>query len=100
MKKVKEKYVDKAYRLKNHSAPLAYMLASKHTRRSPLLYFDEESGQNRPLRYAKNQKSPFEDEQDGNVVLEPIVFEDVSSTKIKSSVTKVFILSSIKWKNI
>jgi len=76
MKKVKEKYVDKAYRLKNQSAPLAYMLASKHTRRSPLLYFDDETGQNRPLRYAKNQKSPFEDEQDGNVVLEPIVFED------------------------
>ena len=46
MKKVKEKYVDKAYRLKNHSAPLAYMLASKHTRRSPLLYFDEEANSN------------------------------------------------------
>jgi len=56
MKKVKEKYVDKAYRLKNQSAPLAYMLASKHTRRSPLLYFDDDTGQNRPLRYAKNQK--------------------------------------------
>ena len=78
MKKVKEKYVDKAYRLKNQSAPLAYMLASKHTRRSPLLYFDDDTGQNRPLRYAKNQKSPFEDEQDGNVVLEPIVFEEIN----------------------
>jgi hypothetical protein len=28
------------------------------------------------LRYARNQKSPFEDEQDGNFILEPIVFED------------------------
>ena len=40
------------------------------------MYFDEEQGLNRPLRYAKNQKSPFEDEQDGNAILEPIVFED------------------------
>lgn len=76
MKKAKEKFVNKAYRLVGKSAPLSYMLASRHTRRSPLLWFDEEQGINRPLRYARNQKSPFEDEQDGNAVLEPIVFED------------------------
>ena len=52
------------------------MLASRNSQRSPLLWFDEEKGINRPLRYARNQKSPFEDEQDGNAVLEPIVFED------------------------
>ena len=52
------------------------MLSSRHSARSPLLYFDEEEGTNRPLRYARNQKSPFEDEQDGNAILEPIVFED------------------------
>ncbi len=40
------------------------------------MHFDEEQGINRPLRYAKNQKSPFIDEQDGNVVLDPIIFED------------------------
>ena len=28
------------------------------------------------MRYARNQKTPFEDDQDGNAVLEPIVFED------------------------
>ena len=37
---------------------------------------DREQGINRPLRYARNQKSPFEDEQDGNAILEPVVFED------------------------
>ena len=42
----------------------------------PLLYFDEETGINRPLRYARNQNSPFQDEQDDNAILEPIVFED------------------------
>ncbi len=64
----------KAYKLKGNFKPLTYMLPSRHTSRSPLLHFDGTS--NRPLRYAKNQKSPFEDEQDGNVVLEPIIFED------------------------
>jgi len=52
------------------------MLASHNTSRSPLLYFDEETGVNRPLRYARNQQSPFVDKQDGNAILEPIVFED------------------------
>ena len=28
------------------------------------------------MRYARNQKSPFEDEQDGNFLLEPIIFDD------------------------
>ena len=76
MKKIKQQYVEKAYKLKGTKTPLAYMLASRHSQRFPLLYFDEEQGINRPLRYARNQKSPFEDEQDGNAVLEPIVFED------------------------
>jgi len=76
MKKVKDKYSDKAYRLLSRRIPLTYMLASRNTSRSPLLWFDEQKGINRPLRYARNQKSPFEDEQDGNAVLEPIMFED------------------------
>jgi hypothetical protein len=41
-----------------------------------LFYFDEAKQTNRALRYAKNQKSPFEDMQDGNLILEPIVFVD------------------------
>lgn len=67
---------DKTYRLTGTSTPLAYMLPVKHSRRYPLLWFDEEKGINRPLRYATNQKTPFEDEQDGNAILEPIVFEN------------------------
>jgi len=75
-KKQKEIFVDKTYKLTRDAAPLSYMLSSKHTKRKPLLYFDEKEGLNKPLRYARNQKSPFEDEQDGNAILEPIVFED------------------------
>ena len=74
-KKVKPA-VTKQYKLKRDIAPLCFMINSNHNKRSPLLYFDEEKGINRPLRYARNQKSPFEDEQDGNAILEPVVFED------------------------
>lgn len=74
--KKKTQYVDKAYKLTRDAAPLSYMLPSHHSRRFPLLHFDQETGVNRPLRYATNQKSPFEDEQDGNAILEPIIFED------------------------
>ena len=74
--KKKSKYVTKVYKLTGDRSPLSYMLSSRHSSRSPLLYFDEEKGINRPMRYARNQKSPFEDEQDGNAILEPIIFED------------------------
>lgn len=65
---------DKIYVLKKRNTPLTYMLSSRNTRRSPLLYFDGEY--NKPLRYAVNQKSPFEEDQDGNAILEPIIFVD------------------------
>tara|TARA_R110002020_G_scaffold394788_2_gene604821 strand:+ start:70 stop:822 length:753 start_codon:yes stop_codon:yes gene_type:complete len=71
-----QKFVAKSYKLKSNNTPLAYMLSSHHSKRSNLLHFDEGTGTNRPLRYARNQKSPFEDEQDGNVIMEPIIFED------------------------
>jgi len=74
--KKQEKYVDKTYRLLRDAAPLSFMLPVRNSRRSPLLHFDEDKGINRPLRYAVNQKSPFEDEQDGNAIVEPVVFED------------------------
>jgi hypothetical protein len=66
---------DKVYKLKIGS-PLSYTLASRNHPRFPLMWFDEKNNQNRALRYAVNQKSPFEDEQDGNAIIEPIIFED------------------------
>ena len=68
--------VDKFYKLKGKAAPLSYTLPSRNTKRYPLLWFDEENNINRPLRYAINQKTPFEDEQDGNAIVEPIIFEN------------------------
>lgn len=66
---------DRVYRLLK-SSPLSFTLPSRSSRRFPLLWFDEDKNINRPLRYAVNQKSPFEDEQDGNAIVEPVIFED------------------------
>ena len=67
---------DKIYKLKGDSAPLSYTLPSRNSKRYPLLWFDEENNVNRALRYAINQKTPFEDEQDGNFIVETIIFEN------------------------
>jgi len=67
--------VNKVYRLKSGS-PLSFTLPSRNHHRFPLMWYDEKNNINRALRYSVNQRSPFEDEQDGNVILEPIVFED------------------------
>jgi hypothetical protein len=76
--------VDKVYKLRNES-PLSYTLASRNHPRFPLMWFDEKNNVNRALRYASNQKSPFEDEQDGNAILEPIIFEDGMLTVPKTN---------------
>jgi len=67
---------DRHYYLLNNMSPLTYTMNSKQTTRSPLLWFDEDKGSQRALRYATNQSSPFVDEQQGGVTLEHIVFED------------------------
>jgi hypothetical protein len=71
----KTKTVDKVYKLLSGN-PLSYSLAARNHPRFPLMWYDEDKNQNRALRYAINQKSPFEDEQDGNAIVEPIMFED------------------------
>lgn len=67
---------DRNYYLLHGNSPLTYTLPSRHTRRFPLLHFDEESGNQRELRYATNQSSPFIDEQNGQATLQHIVFKD------------------------
>jgi hypothetical protein len=65
---------DRVYRLKGATAPLSFILNSRHSRRKPLLYFDGK--RQRALRYSSNQASPFQDEQDDNSIIMPVVFED------------------------
>lgn len=64
---------DKTYRLMGRTAPISFILNSRNSRRKPLLYFDGQ--RNRALRYSSNQSSPFEDAQDDNAIIEPVVFE-------------------------
>jgi hypothetical protein len=74
---------DKVYVLRQDKTPVSFFIQSRSNKRRQLLHFDEEKGINRALRYSKNQKSVFEDEQDGTAILEPIVMEDgkISVTK-------------------
>jgi hypothetical protein len=76
MNRVKLEAKDRTYLLKIDNAPLSYFIAHKDTPRKRLLYYNEETNTNHPLRYARNSNSPFQDEQDANVIVEPIVFED------------------------
>ena len=61
---------DRTYVLKGQS-PLTYVVRSRGH-----LWFDEEKGINREIRYATNQRSIFVDEQDGNARLGHIIFSD------------------------
>lgn len=60
--------------LTGNKSPIRMMIPVKHSGRKPLTYFDGKV--NRALRYATNQITPFVDEQDGVVTLEPITFEN------------------------
>ena len=66
---------DRIYKLTNAS-PLTWTIQTKHTRKKPLLWFDEEKGVNKEIRYATNQNSLFVDEQDGYVTMGHVFFED------------------------
>jgi len=66
----------RVYKLKSEKTPISMMLNATHSTSNPLLCFDEETQTDRALRFAKNQKSIFEDEQDDKALMEPIVFED------------------------
>lgn len=67
---------DRLYVLKSGVQPLVFTLPSKHTRRKSLLWFDEENGSQKEIRYATNQASPLVEEQKGSVTLGHIIFRD------------------------
>ena len=67
---------NRTYVLTGGKEPLTFTIPSKHSRRHPLLWFDQKSQVQRELRYATNQSSPFKDEQKGEVTLGHITFRD------------------------
>jgi hypothetical protein len=66
----------RTYLLKGQDNPLTFTVSSRHSRRYPLLWFDRETGEQKELRYATNQASPFVQDQKGEVTLGHIVFRD------------------------
>ena len=62
---------DRTYVLTGGFSPLTFFVKARG-----IIWFDEEKGINREIRYASNQNSLFVDEQDGHVRLEQIVFEE------------------------
>jgi len=69
-------YEDRLYVLQGEEKPLTFTISCKHTNRHPLMYWDNEKKQNRELRYATNQNSPFVDEQTGTATLGHVQFVD------------------------
>jgi len=67
---------DRLYTLKSNKRPLVFTIPSRHTEKRSLLWFDEEKGYQRELKYATNQRSPFVDEQQGTATLGRIVMRD------------------------
>ena len=55
---------------------MLFTLPSRHTARKPLLWFDEATGEQKELKYATNQNSPFVEEQKGQSTLGRIAFRD------------------------
>ena len=62
---------DRRYYLMGDVSPLTYTLRSRG-----LVWFDEEKGYERELKYTVNQKTPFVDEFKGDARLAHITFED------------------------
>tara|TARA_R100001510_G_scaffold51963_1_gene52274 strand:+ start:3133 stop:3879 length:747 start_codon:yes stop_codon:yes gene_type:complete len=62
---------DRIYELMGQTKPIVYILKSNN-----LLYFDEEKGYEREVKYSENQKTVFVDEMKGEVRLSHIIFRD------------------------
>ena len=85
---------NRSYYLAGNKEPLTFRLKSKHSRLKPLLYFDEEKGIQKEIRYATNQQSPFIQNQNGEATLGQIVFENgiLTVPKLKQNLQKLLSL--------
>lgn len=83
---------DRLYEL-TRTKPLVFTLPTAHSRKKSLLYFDEELGFQRELRYATNQRSCFVEEQKGQIVMGRIVFREGALRVPKENVALQKLLS-------
>jgi hypothetical protein len=71
---------DRLYLLKGNKKPVIFTLPAKHSAVRPLLWFNPETGEQKEIRYATNQNSPFVEEQQGTATLGRIIFRDGALT--------------------
>jgi hypothetical protein len=85
---------DRTYILSGPHSPLTYTIASRHTGRFPLLWFDKDAGEQKELRYATNQNSVFTEDQKGEATLGHIIFKNGTLTvpKEKQNLQKLLSL--------
>jgi hypothetical protein len=85
---------DRRYYLLGNKEPLTYTLASKNSKRHPLLWFDKTSNTQKEIRYATNQNSPLVPEQHGEVTLGHVIFEEgvLAVSKEKQNLQKLLSL--------
>ena len=85
---------DRVYYLRGNKTPLTHTIPSRHTSKHSLLYFDSETGNQKEIRYATNQSSPFVDEQKGEATLGHIMFRDgtLKVSKEKQNLQKLLSL--------
>ena len=82
---------DRTYILARGMSPLTMTIPSKHTSKHALLFFDEETGTQKEIRYATNQSSVFVEDQKGQVTLGHIIFKDgvITVPKEKQNLQKL-----------
>jgi hypothetical protein len=85
---------DRNYYLTGNKSPLTLTIPSRHTTKVPLLWFDSKTNEQKELRYATNQTSPFAAEQKGEATLGHIIFKDGTLTvpKEKQNLQKLLSL--------
>lgn len=84
---------DRSYYLNGPHTPLTLTIPGKHSRKHPLLWYDPETKEQREIRYATNQNSPFRDNQKGEATLGHIIFKDGALTVPKANQSLQKILS-------
>ena len=67
---------ERDYILCDGLAPLSFSLQVRDKKDKRLLFVDKDNHSNEALRYSRNHPSPFENDQDGTAIIEPIDFED------------------------
>lgn len=85
---------DRHYFLSGSKSPLTLTIPSKHTKKHALLWYDQEQGMQRELRYATNQSSVFVDEQKGEATMGHITFRNgvLTVKKNKQNLQKILSL--------